>query len=74
LSAHFFAEAKKAPLFDIGVEIYVRTSAQLKEILSRFRSKFAGQYNFFDVATITKEYRAMKGPFGSDAAAQITKA
>ena len=49
--------------FDLGVEIHVRGSDHLREILHSFREKFEGKYNFFDVATITREYTVIWGPF-----------
>jgi len=55
--------------FDVGVEIAVQ-GKQLGKILSEFREKFAGKYNFFDVATITKEYTVIWGPFGSSVEAK----
>ncbi|VVC02099.1 putative HTH-type transcriptional regulator [uncultured archaeon] len=50
--------------FDLGIEIHVKDAEHLREILRSFREKFEGKYNSFDVATITKEYTVIWGPFG----------
>ena len=49
--------------YDLAVELHVKDSRQLKEIVDGFREKFTGKYNDYDVSTITKEHIMKWGSF-----------
>ncbi|HIH22657.1 TPA: Lrp/AsnC family transcriptional regulator [Candidatus Micrarchaeota archaeon] len=49
--------------YDLAVEIHLKNHDELNSILDGFRKRFVGKYSDYDVATITKEYVVIWGPF-----------
>ena len=53
--------------YDLTIEVYVKSTEEIKDILNQFRKKFVEQYSYYDVSTITKEFRMVWGPLSREA-------
>ncbi|MFA5106593.1 MAG: winged helix-turn-helix transcriptional regulator [Candidatus Micrarchaeia archaeon] len=50
--------------YDVLAEVHVQSQQELREIIAKFKERFVGKYNDYDVSTITKEYVVVWGPVG----------
>lgn len=49
--------------FDLAVELHLENSGQLRRIMDEFREKFVDDYNDYEIAAITHEYKVSYCPF-----------
>lgn len=49
--------------YDLLVEIYEKSTEDLRKILRKFKKKFLGRYNYFDVFTVFEEHTISWSPF-----------
>lgn len=50
--------------YDLIIEVHVEGRGQLNGIMDGFREKYSQECEDFDIATVTKEYLVVWGPFG----------